>query len=76
MSIEPGIAALVAATEPVMTNPAALVDWTAYAACRICRAATGQPCTSVYGRIAAGRPEGGPRALPVAHGHRKRRAGR
>ncbi len=76
MSIEPGIAALVAATEPVMTNAAALVDWTAYRTCGICKAETGKPCTAKYGRVVAGRPEGGPRPLPVAHGHRKRRHGR
>ncbi len=76
MSLEPGIAATVAATEPVKTNPVALIDWTAYQACRICKAETGAPCQSVYGRIVAGRPDGERRTLPVAHGHRKRRRGR
>lgn len=70
MSLEPGIAGMVA------PSPGSLVDWSAYATCRICGAAPGCPCTSVYDRIAHGRPEGGPRALGVAHGHRKRRRGR
>lgn len=73
MSLEPGIAGMIADVAP---DPVALIDWSAYQACRICRAEAGHPCTSVYGRIAAGRPEGGPRPLPVAHGHRKRRSGR
>ena len=71
MSLEPSIAGMVAATEPV-----ALVDWSAYRACGLCRAAIGKPCTSVYGRIVAGRPDGAARPLSVAHGHRKRRSGR
>jgi hypothetical protein len=70
VSLEPSIAGM------ITPAPGALVDWTVYGRCRICRAETGQPCTSVYGRIVAGRPEGGARPLPVAHGHRKRRHGR
>ncbi len=70
MSIEPGIAGMVADTEPPV-----LVDWKSYRACHICRAPAGAPCVSRYGRIVAGRPEGGPHPLQVAHGHRKRASG-
>lgn len=71
MSIEPSIAGMVAATAPPV-----LVDWSAYRACHICRAPAGKPCVARYGRIVAGRTEGGPATLTIAHGHRKRVSGR
>lgn len=49
-------------------------DWRLYKACRICGAAAGGPCVSRFETIVDGRPTGSPRTLPVAHGHRKRRA--
>lgn len=76
MSLEPGIADIVHAATAAAAKALAAPDWSAYGTCRICRAAPGAPCTSVYGRIVAGRPDGNSRALQVAHGHRKRRHGR
>lgn len=72
VSLEPGIAGLVLGSESAIAAP----DWAAYRACRICAAAPGEPCVAKYGRIVDGRPVAGPRALQVAHGHRKRVSGR
>jgi hypothetical protein len=69
MTIEPGDAG-------ILPGPGALIDWSAYGTCRLCKAPPGVACTSVYGRIVSGRPVDGATPLPVAHGHRKRLSGR
>lgn len=65
---DPAAAASVAA--------ALVVDWQDYQQCKVCRARTGEACIALSGRVAGGRPDGVPVELPVAHAHRKRRAGR
>jgi hypothetical protein len=76
VTIEPGIADMVHAATAAAAKALAAPDWPAYGTCPICRAGAGEPCTSVFGRIVAGRPVDGAAVLPVAHGHRKRRRGR
>lgn len=65
--IEPGIASLVAA---------AAVDWTAYRACPTCKAASGEACRTMSGRVVGGRPDGAAQPLSHAHVARVRRSGR
>jgi hypothetical protein len=69
VTIEPGIAGLIMATE-------VLTDWTRYRKCPICGAGTGHACFSMYARIHGGQTEGGPQLLTVAHGSRQTRRGR
>lgn len=73
MSLEPMIASTVARTEP---SPGALVDWSAYRACRTCGVGIGEQCRARYSGIVAGRPVGNPTMLERAHAHRRRRSGR
>lgn len=66
MSLEQGIADL----GPVVTI------WKTYRLCPICRAEPGQPCTSRFSTVQAGRPDGPPKVLAIAHGFRKHARGR
>lgn len=70
MTIEPGLAHL------VDVEPAALVDFTAYRACPVCRVPIGAACVALNGRVAGGVPDGVRTPLPRAHAARKRRSGR
>jgi hypothetical protein len=67
MSVEPGLVALV---------EAAMVDWSGYLPCRICRAQSGKPCIARYTQIVDGEHTGPSVELPHAHGNRKRASGR
>lgn len=53
------------------------VDWDDYRKCsQVCRAETGQPCFSLSGTVAGGRPDGVKTVLAEAHTSRKRRVRR
>lgn len=71
MSLEPSLAATVTRlnTEPV--------DWDAYRKCsQVCRAEIGEPCFSLSGKIADGRPDKVRTPLTHAHAARKLRTRR
>jgi hypothetical protein len=52
-------------------------DWNEYRKCsQVCRAAIGEPCFSLSGRIVGGRPDGVRTPLAVPHVSRKRRTGK
>lgn len=63
--IEPMIA-------PLVVDAAALVDWSEWNACPICRVRAGEPCVAMNGRVAGGRPDGVAVPLPRSHAARKR----
>ena len=53
------------------------VDWDEYRKCsQVCRAETGEPCFSLSGTIANGRPDGVRTYLALPHTTRKRRVKR
>lgn len=74
MSLEPSLAATV--ERLTAGDRAALVDWTAYRSCPVCKAATGTACAAMSGRIVGGQTDGIRTPLPRAHVARKRRSGR
>lgn len=52
-------------------------DWDLYRKCsQVCRAAIGEPCFSLSGRIVGGRPDEVRTPLAVPHVSRKRRTGK
>lgn len=58
-----------------MTQP--MTDWSAYRKCsQVCRAPMGEPCFSLSGRIANGRPDGVRTLLDTPHKARKLRTRR
>lgn len=54
-----------------------IVVWDDYRKCsQVCRAATGDPCFSLNGKIVNGQPDGVRTPLDEPHKSRKRRKGR
>jgi hypothetical protein len=72
VSIEPDLAAAVHRVDAAIVAP----EWASYRLCPICKAAPGEACKSMFSAVRDGRPDGPPRVLNIAHGYRRRRAGR
>lgn len=60
--IEPGIADLVAS---------AVVDWSRFGLCPVCKAHRGEACVALNGRVAGSRPDGVAVELARTHAARK-----
>lgn len=75
MSLEPSLTATVARLDQEAATEA--VDWSLYRKCsQVCRAEAGQPCFTLSGTIAGGRPDEVRTLLTHAHVTRKLRTKR